>query len=89
MKEKQSRVTSEEKEKVSLCILLLEGVGKDDSIAMQGYLYSRAITQVTSQVRVGMNQEKQLHQQACVSGIKRGKDVRGEQPHHWIKPGEL
>lgn len=32
MKEKQSRVTSEEKEKVSLCIFLLEGVGKDDSI---------------------------------------------------------
>lgn len=66
------------------------------AFAMQGYLYSRAITQVTSQVRVGTNQEKQLHQQTCAiiknkenKEIKRGKDVRGEQPHHWVKPGEL
>lgn len=63
------------------------GVGKDDSIALQGYWYSLTIAQVTSQVQAGMNQ-KQLHQQTCVGGMKWGKGVRGEQTPHWVKPGD-
>ena len=31
-----------------------------------------------------MSQEKQLHQQTCVDGAKRGRDVRGEQPPHRV-----
>lgn len=50
MKEKQPSVRSGEKEKVSLCILILGGVGKDDVIATQRYLCSLTITQITSQV---------------------------------------
>lgn len=79
MKEKQPSVRSGEKEKVSLCILILGGVGKGNDIAAQGYLWSLTLTQITSRVQIGMSQEKQLHQQTCVDGVERGRDVRGQQ----------